>query len=293
MGKHRQVPSDSQPTPGRSPSGTGADPRALAMGPRGGGPGRPAFDGREARWYGGRAYAARAPVIVAFPTEADRAGSFASSGLVSFAAASFIQQGAIVGAVLGLAGGLARRPVRGGLAGAAAGLMLGAAVATGAAYGLLPVYYRNVDLEGRDLTYPLLTHGGSGRQSGPPPGWHLGLGLGARGRRAGSALGGLLGGIAATMVYEPIGALGVPARQDEPAGLRDRPTLASSPISRWGCSSPPVPLCGGRGDIPPSGRPPPDPGPGRDRLLAPKERPRPGLPAGGREAGPRFTGRRQ
>jgi hypothetical protein len=93
---------------------------------------------------------------------------------------------------------------------AAAGLALGGAAATGAAHVLLSVYFRNVEPEENTLTLPLLTHGGIWAAIGAAAGLAFGLGLGGRGRWARGALGGLLGGVAATMVYDLVGALAFP-----------------------------------------------------------------------------------
>jgi hypothetical protein len=164
------------------------------------------WGGGEVAWEGVRS--AQAPKIIARPTAADR--DTVIRQIVSSTAVSFIQEGAILGVVLGLAGGFARRSARAALLAALVGGGLGAAVAAAAAHGLLPIYYRNVDDEGSSLTLPLLTHGGIWAAAGAVAGLAFGLGLGGRGRWLRCALGGLLGGIAATMVYELVGALAFP-----------------------------------------------------------------------------------
>jgi hypothetical protein len=162
--------------------------------------------GGEMVWPGVRA--AQTPKIVPYPTAEDRARII--DGQVRSTGVSFLQQGAILGAILGLAGGFARRSARSGLVAAAAGLALGAAAAAGAAYGLLPVYFRNIDPQGHALALPLLTHGGIWAATGAAAGLAFGLGLAGRGGWARGALGGLLGGVAATMVYDLVGALAFP-----------------------------------------------------------------------------------
>jgi hypothetical protein len=162
--------------------------------------------GGEAAWKGVRS--AQTPKIVPFPTEEDY--NRVIRGMASSTAVSFIQQGAILGAVLGLAGGLARRSARAGLVAALVGGGIGAAAAALAAYGLLPVYFRNVAPESDTLTLPLLTHGGVWAAIGAGAGLAFGLGCGGRGRGARAALGGLLGGVAATVVYDLVGALAFP-----------------------------------------------------------------------------------
>jgi hypothetical protein len=162
--------------------------------------------GGEAAWKGVRS--AQTPKIVPFPTEEDH--NRVIRGMAASTAVSFIQQGAILGAVLGLAGGLARRSGRAGLVAALLGGLIGAAAAAAAAYGLLPVYFRNVAPENDTLTLPLLTHGGIWAAIGAATALAFGLGLGGRDRWARAALGGLLGGLVATMVYDLVGAVAFP-----------------------------------------------------------------------------------
>ena len=162
--------------------------------------------GGEIAW--GRIRAAQTPRIVAFPTAEDR--DRVIWGQVKSTATSFIQQGAILGIVLGLAGGLARRSARAMLTAAVVGGSLGAAAATGAAYGILPVYYRNVDPQENALGLPMITHGAIWAAAGAAAGLAFGLGLGGRFRWARCALGGMLGGVAATMVYDLVGAMAFP-----------------------------------------------------------------------------------
>jgi hypothetical protein len=162
--------------------------------------------GGEVAWKGVRA--AQVPRIIPYPTAEDRARII--GGQTRSTAVTFIQQGAILGAVLGLAGGLSRRSARGGLVAAAVGLTLGAVAAGGAAHGLLPYYFWNVDPEESNLTIPLLTHGGIWAAAGAAAGLAFGLGRGGRNRWARGALGGLLGGVVATMAYDLVGALAFP-----------------------------------------------------------------------------------
>lgn len=167
--------------------------------------------GGEVAWGEGRS--ARAPRIVAFPSPEDHARVI--RGLVRSSALSFIQQGAILGAVLGLAGGLARGSARAGLLAAMIGGGLGAAMAAAASHLLLPYYYWSLKPESDSLTSPMLTHGGIWGAIGAAAGLAFGLGLGAGGRQAWAqwarcALAGLLGGVAATMVYDLVGAVMFP-----------------------------------------------------------------------------------
>src|SRR5262249_49843795 len=96
------------------------------------------------------------------------------------------------------------------LTGAVVGGSLAAGAAVGAAYGILPVYYRNVDPQENALGLPMITHGAIWAAAGAAAGLAFGLGLGGRGRWARCALGGLVGGVAATMVSGVVGAIAFP-----------------------------------------------------------------------------------
>ena len=156
----------------------------------------------------GSVRSAQTPKIIAFPTPEDHARII--RGLVSSTAVSFIQQGAILGAVLGLAGGLARRSVRSGALSAVLGGVLGAAAGACTAYALLTIHFENVDPQDNSLTLALLVHGGIWASVGAAAGLAFGLGLGGRGRWARAAFGGLVGGAAAAMAYDVVGALAFP-----------------------------------------------------------------------------------
>jgi hypothetical protein len=139
------------------------------------------------------------------------------------AALAFAVQGACLGLALGLAGGLARGAAGGGAVAGLAGAVLGGALALGAAVALQPVYDRNVQLDqvDQDLTVPLLVHGGIWGVAGLAGG--LAFGLGLRGRRdliARAAVGGLVGALLATFVFEFTGAIMFPeAKTTRPLSL--------------------------------------------------------------------------
>jgi hypothetical protein len=152
--------------------------------------------------------AAQVPKLIPYPTKEDRDRIIQDQ--VKSTAVSFVQQGAILGVVLGLAGGLARRSTRAAVVAAVIGGGLGAGAGAVAAHVLLPVYYEKVEPEENALALPLLTHGGIWAAVGAAAGLALGLGLGGRNRWARCAVGGLLGGLAATMVYDLVGALALP-----------------------------------------------------------------------------------
>jgi MFS family permease len=162
--------------------------------------------GGEVAWKGIRV--AQTPKIVPFPTAEDRARVIRS--VVASTAVSFIQQGAILGAMLGLVGWLARRASRLGSLAAMIGAGLGALAAAAAAFSLLPIYFRNVGPQGESLALPILTHGGIWGAVGAAAGLALAIGLGERARWAKAALGGLLGGIVAALVYDLVGAVAFP-----------------------------------------------------------------------------------
>jgi hypothetical protein len=158
---------------------------------------------------------ALSPKIEAFPTPEGQVKVIRDR--TASAAVSFAQQGAILGLALGLAGGLARRSPRAGLTAAALGLALGAAAAGGAALVLVSIYFRNESPEFDPLVLSLLTHAGIWSAAGAAAGLAFGVGLGGRVRAARAALGGLLGAVGGTLVYEMVGALAFPlAKTSQP-----------------------------------------------------------------------------
>jgi hypothetical protein len=118
--------------------------------------------------------------------------------------------GAALGLALGLAGGLARRNPWAALTAAPAGLILGGAVGAGMALGMVRLYYLDYNPHSNSLLLPLLVHGGIWSTLGLVAGTSLGIGLGGRGRILQAGLGGLLGAILATLIYEVVGALAFP-----------------------------------------------------------------------------------
>jgi hypothetical protein len=122
--------------------------------------------------------------------------------------------GATVGLAFGLAGGLARRSARAGAMAAFLGLVLGAAGGAGAALAAVPLASRvrdrdpgNMSLE---MASSLLVHGLPWAAVGGVGGLAFGIGLGGRSRAGRGLLGGLLGAIVGTFLYEVIGALAFP-----------------------------------------------------------------------------------
>jgi hypothetical protein len=133
------------------------------------------------------------------------------------AGVAFALLGAALGTGLGLAGGVVRRSVRAAATAALLGLVAGAAASSLMSLALLPAFntykVRHPDEASRDLILPLLVHATIWSAAGAAGGWAFALGLGARGRRANIALGGLAGAALGAIVYELIGAAVFPAAQ--------------------------------------------------------------------------------
>jgi len=94
---------------------------------------------------------------------------------------AFAVLGGLLGTALGMAGGLARQSARTGAMAAAAGLVLGGVLGAVASRALLPVYFHALEVAqealSRDLTLPLLVHGGIWAACGLA-GVAFGIGLG-------------------------------------------------------------------------------------------------------------------
>jgi hypothetical protein len=121
--------------------------------------------------------------------------------------------GAALGLALGLAGGLARRSVQAAVAIAVCGLALGGVLGIVTSLGLVTLFYFaqqfTVTLE-QDLIVSLVVHAGIWGSLGAAGGLAFALGLGERRRIGRAVIGGLLGALAATLVYEVIGAVCFP-----------------------------------------------------------------------------------
>ena len=72
---------------------------------------------------------------------------------------------------------------------------------------LVSNFFKRYDPESGDLVLPVLTHGAIWSAVGAIGGLAFGLGLGGRGRWNVTVVGGLVGGAAAAVVYEVVGAL--------------------------------------------------------------------------------------
>lgn len=120
-------------------------------------------------------------------------------------------QGAALGLMLGLAGAAARRSVSAAALGGPVGLVAGAAAGTGGARGLFRAYFSLADLSEENMLLALLCHAGVWGLIGLAGGLAYGLGVGGGGGRvARAAVGGLIGAVLATVLYEVIGAAAFP-----------------------------------------------------------------------------------
>jgi hypothetical protein len=126
------------------------------------------------------------------------------------ATASFAAMGGGLGLAMGMAGGLARRSIFRGASVAIMGLLLGTIFAASASLLLVPIFYKNHDPQSGDLIFPMLTHGAIWSVLGAIGGLVFGLALGDKGRWKSTLVGGFVGGAAATVVYEIVGALAFP-----------------------------------------------------------------------------------
>jgi hypothetical protein len=120
---------------------------------------------------------------------------------------TFTTLGGLLGLALGLAGGLARRSVAASSLAAASGLVLGSVAAGVSSLALVSYFYKTFDPNSGDLLLPLLTHSAIWSIVGAVAGLAFGLGIGGRGRWIATLGGGLAGALAATIIYEIVGAV--------------------------------------------------------------------------------------
>jgi hypothetical protein len=123
------------------------------------------------------------------------------------AALTFTLMGGCLGLAMGAAGGAARRSGWAGVKAAIFGLVMGTAAAAAAALFLVPFFFKTHDPQSGSLVLPLLTHGAILSAVGAIGGLAFGLGMGGQGRWKSALAGGLVGGAAATIVYEIVGAV--------------------------------------------------------------------------------------
>ncbi len=123
------------------------------------------------------------------------------------ASLTFATMGGFLGLTMGLAGGLARRSGVAGARAAILGLLLGTAATASLALVLVSVFFKRHDPQSGDLVFPLLTHGAIWSAVGAIGGLAFGLGVGGQGRWKVTLVGGFVGAVTATIVYEIVGAL--------------------------------------------------------------------------------------
>ena len=141
--------------------------------------------------------------------------TFADQSSADFrnATLAFAVLGGFMGGVLGIAGGLAaRRSTAAGTKAAAVGVVFGSLVGAICSLGLLPVYFRALDVAqeqlSRDLVLPLMIHCGIWAACGLAAGIVFGLGLGVgMAQVARSGIGGLIGAALGACIYELTGAM--------------------------------------------------------------------------------------
>ncbi len=126
---------------------------------------------------------------------------------IASATRTFGAMGGILGLTMGLAGGLARRSPSAGIRSAVLGLLFGVAAVSSTALVVLPIFFKKYDPQSGDLVLPLLTHSAIWSAVGAIGGLAFGLGLGGQGRWKATLVGGLVGGAAATIIYEIVGAV--------------------------------------------------------------------------------------
>jgi hypothetical protein len=121
--------------------------------------------------------------------------------------------GAALGLVLGLVGGLSRRSMGGAVLGTLVGLAAGTAAGALSTRALIPVYDNTIQLN--TMVYPVLVHAGIWGSIGAAAGLAFGLGRRERNAALQGLVGGLLGGIAATFLFDTLGILAFPLSQTE------------------------------------------------------------------------------
>jgi hypothetical protein len=203
----------------------------------------------------GRVYVNPTPLSREVFPEAGTARLLASASVAS-GMLTYGLQGAILGLMLGLAGGLARRSPAAAVGAVVLGVGAAGSAGALAARVLIPVFFRNVDDQAADLTLPLLVHGGLWCPIGAAAGLALGFGRGGWVCGARAALGGLLGAVVGTMVYEAGGALLFPlAKTVLPIPL----SVGARGLAHLAVAAP-VALCAAVASQAPNPRPGPAPG---------------------------------
>jgi hypothetical protein len=122
-------------------------------------------------------------------------------------ALTFGTMGGVLGLVLGVAGGLRRRSIGSAASAGGAGLVVGAMLGVVLPLALIVPFHRmQVDRNSDDLLVPIGLHAALWGPLGAVGGLAYGLGRGRPGLILRCMLGGLVGAIAGTIVYDVIGA---------------------------------------------------------------------------------------
>jgi hypothetical protein len=128
---------------------------------------------------------------------------------------TFATLGGLLGLALGIAGGLARRSVVASSLAATLGLVFGSVSVGFLSLALVTYFYKLFDPNSGDLVLPLLTHSAIWSTVGAIAGLAFGLGIGGRGRWTVTLGGGLAGAVAATVIYEIVGAIAFASSKTE------------------------------------------------------------------------------
>jgi hypothetical protein len=118
--------------------------------------------------------------------------------------------GAVMGLALGLAGGLLSNSGRGRLVGPLAGLILGGVAGGAIPFLIVPIFHRNYDPTSQGLLLPTLVHGAIWGPVGVASGLAFGLGIGGRSAAIRGLLGGGIGILAGTVLFELVLAVALP-----------------------------------------------------------------------------------
>jgi hypothetical protein len=125
--------------------------------------------------------------------------------------------GAVMGLTLGLAGVLASNSGRGRLVGPLAGLILGGAAAGAIPLLIVPFFYHNYDMTSQNMLLPALVHGAIWFPVGVASGLAFGLGIGGRTAAIRGLLGGGIGVLAGTVLFDLVHSVALPLVRNDDA----------------------------------------------------------------------------
>lgn len=141
------------------------------------------------------------------------------------AALTFGAMGGLLGICLGLAGGLNRRSAPAALSAGLIGLFLGTAIGAVLPLVLVEPFHRlQIDRASDDLLAPIGLHAALWCPLGAIAGLAFAVGLGRPGRAIPFLIGGLVGAILGTILYDVIGAAAAPMAGTSDALSHTRPT---------------------------------------------------------------------